>query len=342
MCSNSNSPVDSIKRILMVRLGAMGDIIQTLPAAAELKRCFPSASVSWAVEERWTALLEEHPHVDELIAIPLKRLRKTPLNSTVVQEFSAMLSALSSPGFDLAIDFQGLIKSAMVARLTHAACIFGFERNQLRENLAALFYNRFLFSTSTHVVDRYRELASFAANTSPAPDVIFHLPNGIPKNDLPERYVLVSPAAGWQSKQWPLEYYGELADLLWKNQGIPMLVDCVPGKESAFELIQTRTSADAVVIHPSSIEQLIAATRKATAVVGVDSGPLHIAAALERPGVAIFGPTDPARNGPYGSSLSVLRHEHAKTTYKRETEISASMCAISPQQVYERLSEIIP
>ena len=164
--------------------------------------------------------------------------------------------------------------------------------------------------------------------------VVFPLPPGTPSASLPAGdFVLASPLAGWASKQWPIGHYGVLAARLRDELGIPLVLDGPPGVDFS--------QADAAIAHHSSLPELICATRRAAAVVGVDSGPLHLAAALGKPGVAIFGPTDPARNGPYGGSLRVLRSPAAHTTYKRGAAIDESMRSIAPGEVFDVLRQIL-
>ena len=144
-------------------------------------------------------------------------------------------------------------------------------------------------------------------------------------------FVLACPLAGWQSKQWPLAYYRDLARQLTRELGLPLVLNGPPSAAGVFaEVPEART-------HFSGVPGLIDATRRAAAVVGVDSGPLHLAAALARPGVAVFGPTDPARNGPYGDTFTVLRKAEAPTSYKRRNEIDENMRRISPPEVFEAL-----
>jgi heptosyltransferase-1 len=163
---------------------------------------------------------------------------------------------------------------------------------------------------------------------------LFPLPPGRPEGDLPAGdFVLASPLAGWASKQWPMEHYASLAARLRDELGIPLVLDGPPGADFS--------AAAAALPHYASLPGLIHATRRAAAIVGVDSGPLHLAAALAKPGVAIFGPTDPARNGPYGDSLRVLRAAAAATTYKRGAAIDFSMRDISPDEVFEVLRALI-
>jgi heptosyltransferase-1 len=305
--------------ILVVRLGAMGDIIHTLPAVAALKRGHPESPLVWAVEPKWEPLLEQNPFVDRIVLLHRESLAGLMDTRRSLRENS----------YELAVDFQGLIKSGLVAFAASAERTFGFDAREIRERAAAIFYRQKISSRSVHVVERNLDLALAAGGVPPQPPV-FPLPPGRPEGDLPSGdFVLASPLAGWASKQWPLPHYRALAVRLSRELGMPLVLNGVPG--AAFGPI------DPAVVHGSSLPGLIHATRRAAAVVGVDSGPLHLAAALEKPGVAIFGPTDPARNGPYGHSIRVLRRADAATTYKRGEVIDLSMRDISPDEVFEAL-----
>jgi len=309
---------DKQPRILVVRLGAMGDILHALPAIASLKNSYPACHLTWAVEPRWTPLLEGNPCVDRLLL-----LRRGSLFGLL-----ATWRELRAARYDFAIDFQGLIKSAVLAWAARPARIYGWQRGQLREPAAAWFYTDRIGSSAAHVVDRNLALAAVAGAGDPVR--LFPLPEGVPEGDLPHcDFVLASPLAGWPSKQWPLEHYRTLAARLKGETGIPLVLN-VPDPASL-------PPCDPAMPHVSGLAGLIHATRRAVAVVGVDSGPMHLAAALGKPGIAIFGPTDPARNGPYGGSLQVLRWPLASTTYKRDREISQSMRRVSPDQVFEAL-----
>jgi heptosyltransferase-1 len=302
-------------KILVVRLSSMGDIIHALPAVASLKHSFPHSHVAWVIRQRWTPLLENNPFVDEVI--PFERTL-----SGIVET----RRELRKTRFDLAIDFQGLVQSALVAAAARPDRIAGFHRSQVREKGATLFYSLCVQARAEHVVDRNLELVAAAGASSLLHT--FSLPEGSPEGDLPEgQFVLASPLAGWGSKQWPVEFYQELAQRL----DIPLVVN---GPPDAAEILAKIRGAH---VHLSGIAGLIHATRLARAVVGVDSGPLHLAAALSKPGVAIFGPTDPLRNGPYGGTIRVLRPAGVATTYKRAAATHDSMRAISPDDVLEAL-----
>ena len=310
-------PESPPSRILIVRLGAMGDVIHTLPAVSALASAFPAAEIVWAIDPKWAILLEGNPHVHRIV--PFNRRDWTSVRQAIQQ--------LRATPFDFAVDFQGLIKSALLATAARPEKIYGFTRGAARETPATWCYSTCASTTSAHIVDKNLELAALAgARLGSAAQ--FPLPLGTVEGELPEGpFVLANPLAGWISKQWPLEYYSELAAML----RMPLVLNGAPSAGS--ELSQVK----GVHIHLSGLPGLIDATRRATAVVGVDSGPLHLAAALGKPGVAIFGPTDPARNGPYRSTMAVLRAPNAQTTYKRGTTISSSMRAITPAEVGDRL-----
>jgi heptosyltransferase I len=312
------------RRILVVRLGAMGDIVHTLPAVAFLKQSHPNSHLTWLVEPRWAPLLEANPYVDRVVL--LHRHNFAGLVETRRE--------LRATHYDFAVDFQGLLKSAMAASAASPDRLYGFHQSQVRERLAALFYSHKTLSRSAHVVDRNLDLAAACGGGMQPAKRLFPLPPGRPDADLPDGdFVLASPLAGWVSKQWPMGHYRTLAARLRRELGIPLVLDGPPGADFS--------AVEAAIPHHSSIPGLIHATRRATAVVGVDSGPLHLAAALGKPGVAIFGPTDPARNGPYGDSLRILRTAGTATTYKRGTATDPSMQNISPDEVFEVLRTVI-
>jgi len=306
-------------RILVVRLSSMGDVIHALPAVASLKHSFPYSHVTWIIRPRWLPLLEGNPFVDETISYE--------------RSVAGVLDAwrkLRATRFDLAVDFQGLVQSALVAAAARADRIVGFDRSRARERAAALFYSTGVETHAEHAVDRNLELVAGAGASNLLRT--FPLPEGAPEGLLPPgKFVLASPLAGWGSKQWPIEFYEDLAARL----EFPLVVN---GSPDAGEVLRQIRGAH---VHLSGIPGLIDATRRAHAVIGVDSGPLHLAAALSRPGVAIYGPTDPARNGPYGASIRVLRSANAITSYKRLATSDESMRAISAAAVIQALASAL-
>ena len=305
--------------ILVIRLGAMGDVLHALPAVSTLKRSFPSARISWILDPKWSSLLAGNPYIDRVLTFD--RRSWTSIRDT--------WSILKRERFDIALDLQGLIKSALVARVSGAPQRVGFQRREAREPWSALFYTRQVATECRHFVDRAIELARACGAGYISRE--FPIPEGRPEGELPStRFILACPLAGWNAKQWPKENWEELAAAL-RDDGLELVVNGAPNARRELESIRGAR------VHTSGIAGLIDATRRAAAVIGVDSGPLHLAAALAKPGVAIFGPTDPARNGPYCATMTVLRDPAARTTYKRGTEIDASMRAVLPRMVLDAL-----
>lgn len=305
--------------ILVIRLGAMGDILHALPAVASLKKSFPSAKLAWLVGEKWMPLLDGNPHIDELI--PFHRGRIGALRNA--------WRRLRELKPRVAIDFQGLFQSAIAGRAAQPEVFFGFDRSVAREPFASMFYTHAIPVAGPHRIDRNLQLVQAAGASEPAHES--WIPPGKEEGDLPDgAFVLANPFAGWASKQWPLEYYEALAGHL-RAQRLELVVNV------SLKHAPRLSHLKSVRVHTSSLPGLIAATRRATAVIGLDSGPLHLAAALGKPGVALFGPTDPMRTGPYGGSMTVLRAPAVETTYKRHAQIHPSMRAITPEQVAEAL-----
>lgn len=296
----------------------MGDIIHALPGAASLKHSFPEARVTWVVEPQWVPLLQGNGFVDRFVVFR----RNEP------SSWRRTKDELRAEPYDLAVDFQGLTKSALIAHLARPERIAGFGSGVVRERLAGIFYSTRVQSAAIHVVDQALDLAAGAGASNLVR--VFPLPAGAPEGRLPDGpFALASPLAGWASKQWPLEYYELLATMLREQLGIPLVLNGAPG---------TVPAVAGTLAHESGIPGLIDATRRAALVIGVDSGPLHLAAALNKSGVAIFGPTDPLRNGPYGGDFELFRTPGAPTTHRRGAVIAASMRAITPEQVFVALA----
>ncbi len=301
--------------ILLVRLSAMGDIVHTLPAAATLKNSFPDRRLIWVVASRWMPLLEGNPHIDEIV----------PFDRTGLSAIASAARRLRELRPRWAFDFQGLVYSALLSRRARPDVLFGFDKSVAREPLAAAFYTKRIQVKGPHRVERNVQLAESAGARHLTFDA--WIPEGNPEGQLPAApFVLTSPFAGWPGKEWPIESYAELAGRL-RREGLELVAN-VPAERAA-ELRDLKH----VHVHTSTVPGLIDATRRAVAVIGLDSGPLHLAAALRKPGVGLYGPTDPLRTGPFGGSMLVLRARDVRTTYKRHAQIHPSMKSITADEV---------
>lgn len=307
------------ERVLIVRLGAMGDILHALPAVESLKTRFPSMAIDWVVKQHWMPLLTGNAALRQ--TIPFDR------NQGSVWQTARRLRDAE---YDLAIDLQGLIQSALVTKFSGAKRVIGYAREALKEPLAALFYGYRVRPGSVHIAKQHLDVVRALGVTDST--LRCTLSPGEDEGDLPDGgFVLANPFAGWRSKQWPLAHYQRLAELLAEKEGLPLVLNVAESDRARIR------GMAGICPHVSSLSGLISATRKSAAVVGVDSGPLHLAAALEKPGVALFGPTDPARNGPLSTSITVLRDAAAETTYKRIDAESESMRRLTPERVFEAL-----
>ena len=236
--------------VLVVRLGSMGDVIHALPAVATLKHSLPGRHVSWVIDPRWACLLEGNPFVDQVVHLDRRTLAG----------IKHAWRELRARRYALAVDFQGLCKSALAASCARPDRIYGFHQSQAREPVAALFYSKRVRTRAAHVVDRNLELAAAAGASSIL--YTFPLPAGRAEGELPAGdFVLASPFAGWAGKQWPLEYYTLLAQLLQRDLGLPLVLSGPP--QAAGRLAQVAGA----VAYVSTIPGLIHATRRATAVV---------------------------------------------------------------------------
>jgi heptosyltransferase I len=320
-------------RFLLVRLGSLGDIVHALPAAAALRDTFPEARIDWVVDLKWERLLEGNSDLSNVIS----------LRSKSASGISAAVRLLRSAKYTHAIDFQGLYKSALLAFASGAPRRIGFQHSYAREGFASLFYTDRLNPRGPHKVDHNLTLAEragaaignarFSLAIRPQDDE--RVSHELAAHDLHEYFVL-NPGGGWRSKCWPAERYGELHRQLAEQYSFRGVVTFGPGEEELAQQIIRVAGNPAPVALPFELGPLMAALRRAKCVVSADTGPLHLASALKTPVVGLFGPTDPARNGPYSPDDVVVRNpQFGETTYRRGASYSPAMLSITVEQVVE-------
>ena len=328
-----------------MRLGSMGDIIHTLPAVTALRRTFPEASLGWVVEERWAELLctlpeprsgprsPRRPLVDRLHTVNTKAWRRSLLSAQTWEQVAAGISELRAQRYEVAVDFQGAVRSALIARWSGAPVIYGVA--QPRENAASMFYTRQVIARGSHVVEQNLSLAEAVAQRSlEMPTIEF------PRDEAVEKqteggafgdFALLNPGAGWGAKQWPPERYGNVARGL-AEDGLKSVINFGPGEQHLMKAVESASGGKAKGI-ACSLTELIALTRRARLFIGGDTGPMHLAAALGIPVVAIFGPTNPERNGPFRTRSIVLRSPVSPTTHVRSAQPDSGMLEISSDEV---------
>ncbi len=341
--------------VLAVRLGAMGDVIHTLAAVSALRAARPELRLGWIIEARWSELLcakgaprsgprsPMRPLVDFVHQVDTKRWRKSLLSKDTWRQIASVRREIKAQRYELAADFQGALKSAVIARCSGAKLVAGFPHP--REVPAHFFYTKFVETTDLHVVDQYRRVAEFIAGMPlqpctplfPRDEKAEHATSKLVSFEKP--FALINPGAGWGAKQWPAQRYGEVARTLSKS-GIVPLINFGPGEESLAQQVQ-QSSGGAAQPVSCSLSELIALTRRAKLFIGGDTGPMHLAAALQIPVVAIFGPTDPARNGPYGTHSIVLRNPASRTSLSHTNKPDPGLLAISTGEVISAARQLL-
>jgi heptosyltransferase-1 len=342
-------PDRNIERLLIVRLSAMGDVIHTLPAVQALRDAFPQAHIGWLIEERWAELLcargsprrgmrsELRPLVDEVHTVSLKTWRKSPFSLSTLQRVATVWNDIRDARYDVAIDLQGAMRSALLARWSGARVVIGAA--EPRESPASLWYTRQAAVRGRHVVEQNFSMAeALIGRTAEIPRAQFpcdpeaeaRISRRLAENGIGE-FAILNPGAGWGAKRWPADRYGEVARQL-ADRGMRSILNYGPGEEELARAAERASEGKALPM-TCAISELIALTRRARLFIGGDTGPLHLAAALQVPVVGIYGPTDPARNGPYGTSSIVLRSPESITSHARRAAADEGMLAIGSDEV---------
>lgn len=339
----------TMESLLIVRLSAMGDVIHTLPAAQALRNAFPNAVIGWLIEERWVELLcvpgtprrgplsLQRPLADWVHTVDLKGWRKSLFQLKTIEQIARVWNDVRSVRYQVAVDLQGAIRSAVLARSSGAPVVFGAA--QPREAPASLWYTQRVIVRGAHIIEQNLSLAESVVG-SKLPVSRVQLPRDSSIEERVDRrlhelgirdFAILNPGAGWGAKQWPAERYSRVARQL-AAWGLKSIVNYGPGEEGLAREVET-ASPGAARAFPCTISEFIAVTRQAKLFIGGDTGPLHLAAALGIPVVAIFGPTDPARNGPYGTGSIVLRNPASATTHSRNPQPDRGMLEISVDAV---------
>ena len=320
------------ERYLVVRLTALGDILHTLPAVAALRAAHPDARLDWVVEKKWAPVLEGSPAINEVI----------PFERRSFAGAAACLRRLRQNKYTCTIDFQGLYKSSVIAALSGARRRVGFERGWAREAGAALLYSERVVPAGRHVAELNYSLAEAAGALRPAtPAYPLRVPAGGAasiKARLAERgiekFIVVAPAGSWGAKLWPAERYGQFCREFESRSKVRVVVIHGPSEKQIAEEVCRASAPARPEIISTTLEELMALLSRARCMIAADSGPLHLAAALGAPVVGLYGPTDPARNGPFVPGAMVLSEATPdEISYKRRTAYAPAMLRISVEKV---------
>jgi heptosyltransferase-1 len=334
-------------KVLIVRVGAMGDVLHALPAVAALRAVRPEWTIDWVVDPRWAPLLVDAegrgPMVRRVHMAETKLWAGRPWSPATLKSVLALRRALRTEEYDLVVDMQGTLRSAVIGRMAGAKKLVGYA--DPRERMAAALYERKVVRSGVHVVEQGAALLGEACGIELEPAAF-----ALPRQDWAERWAeteavisrplcLLGAGGGWGAKQWPVERYGALANQL-RGLGLDVAVNA-PREDDAVANGVVAASDGAARRIVCNVAGLVALLRRTDVFVGGDTGPMHLAAALAVPVVALFGPTDPARNGPWGpGAMRVLRDAASVTSYKRTAETEVGLAKISVDDVVAAMREM--
>lgn len=312
--------------ILIVKLSAIGDVVHTLPSLSALRKLYPQARITWVIEEAASDLIRNHPYLDQMIISRrkpwLEDIKKGRFG--VLKEIRQFIKELRSCHYDLVIDFHGLFKSSLIVLLARAPRKLGFDSMQ---ELSGLFVNEKIpEDMGKHAVARYLDFIRYLDPESLVLRDSFEagvIESFIPVGDEEEKkimdlvklhglegreFVAVNPVAFWETKLWQERKFAQLCDLIVDSFRVS-IVFTGTGKEDLGPIQAMMRNPAVNMAGETSLRELACLYRKAAALITTDSGPMHIAAAMGTPVVALFGPTDPARTGPCGKNHRVIRKD---------------------------------
>lgn len=332
----------------------MGDILHALPAVTALRQAHPQWTIDWVVEPRWLPLLAAEPSpempaahqplVDRIHLASTRQWRRAPLSRATLRGIRDLRRTLRAARYDAVLDLQGAIRSAVVARLAGCPRVIG--EAEPRERPARFLFTQTVATRGAHVVEQDLELASAIAGErlGPVPPLLPIDPAAeawadvlLPPSSPPA--VLINPGAGWGAKRWPVERYAAVAEAL-VARGLRVFANAGPGEEPLTAAIEAATRG-AVTPLICTLAELIALTRRVALAIAGDTGPLHLACALGRPVVGIYGPTDPSRNGPFGTEFRVLRSPLSRRDHSRHAAPEAGLLTIQPTDVLRAADELL-
>jgi len=340
----------------------MGDILHALPSATALRQAHPDWQIGWVVDPRWQPLLKagnreqgpgigarhglEMPVVDRLHFAPSREWKHRPLNAKTWSEIGGLRRELHAANYSAVLDLQGAIRSAVIARMS--GCSRRIGEASPREWPARWFFTEQVVTHGAHVIEQDMELAAAVSG-----DALVLAEPLLPFDTEAESWcdawltttfhggalplALIAPGAGWGAKRWPVERYAEVARGL-ARRGMHVVANAGPGEESLAAAIAAGGTAVPV---STTLAQLIALTRRIALAIGGDTGPLHLACALSRPVVGIYGPTDPSRNGPYGTRARVLRSPESRRDHSRRDAPEPGLLTITPDDVLRAAAELL-
>lgn len=322
-------------KILVVRLSALGDIVHALPVLAAIKAAKPDAQVDWLVEENYAAILALAIGLNRRVIVRASANRETSDSIAFTGGGGYIRAAryLRAERYDLALDLQGLLKSAVWARLSGARRVVGFDRAHLREELAASFYSESVLPDGGgHVMRKNLSILSALNIAAPEPEFLLQpaatpeIVKSIHAAGGADGYIVINPGAAWPNKCWPPDRFGAVANALRDRTGLHSLVTWGPNERALADAVSQSSGGAATAAPATSVSDLAALMRSAALVISGDTGPLHIAAAVGTPIVGLFGPTRPERNGPWDPRDEVISRAEACVCHHKRHCLRGAPC----------------
>jgi len=336
--------------ILIVKLSAIGDVVHTLPSLAALRNLYPDAHITWVIEEASSDLIQSHPYLDRVIISRRKKwiddLKHGRIDKSL-REMKSFIHDLKARPYDLVIDFHGLFKSAIVVSLSSGKRKLGYDSMQ---ELSGFFLNEKIpEDMKKHAVDRYLDFPRYLG--ADVKEAEFLIPigeenkknvegllrtHGIEKED---KYVAISPVALWETKLWEDEKFARLCDLITEEQKVKVVF--TGSDRGKLERIQSLMKSSSINLGgKTTLRELAYLYQLASLLITTDSGPMHIAAAVGTPVIALFGPTDPLRTGPYGKGHGVMRKElPCSPCFLKKCDSKKCMRDITVEEVFQAVKE---
>jgi len=316
----------ALHRILIVRMSALGDIVHALPVLAALRRAWPAVKVDWIVDEAYASILSLAEGLHQSVIVRAKSGNPSTFARGASADKKGLpprfgggagylqaVRYLRSQKYDVALDLQGLLKSAVWARLSGARRVIGFDRAHLREPMAAAFYSETVVPLEApHVIQKNLSILKALGLPPAAVELPLHPVAAVATGDAiaaaggSRKYAVLNPGAAWPNKRWPAERFGALAAQLRARTGLHSLVTWGPNERELAQRVIAASAGAAIAAPPTEIADLAVIMRDAALVVSGDTGPLHIAAAMGTPLVGLYGPTWPERNGPWDERDQVI------------------------------------
>jgi len=338
--------------ILIVKLSAIGDVIHTLPSLTVLRKRYPDAHITWVIEEDSADIIAGHPFLDRALVSRrkrwLKNLRELRDVRKTIGEVRSFIAALRGRKYDLVVDFHGLLKSSIVVLLSGGRRKLGYDSMQ---ELSGLFLNDKVYEDmEKHAVDRYLDLPRHLGADTGTPEFRIHIAeenrrriehlleeNGINPKD---RFIAVNPVALWETKMWDNGKFAQLCDRIVGELKLTVVFTGGPDRETVEHIRSLMHFPSADIAGRTTLRDLAYLYERSALVVTTDSGPMHVAAAVGTPTVALFGPTDPARTGPYGAGHTVVRKDlSCSPCFLKRCGTRRCMEAISVEEVFRAVQK---